>query len=1389
MARASQIKPGALVLGEYTVECLVGVGGMGSVHKAHDRDGQIVAVKVLERDEQHFNERFAREAQMLMQLEHPAIVRCIESGVTDGGDHVLILEWLDGIDLATRLRAKPFSLSEVLQLIARIAHALEFAHSRGMVHRDVKPGNIFLPAGEVASAKLLDFGMARWTAAKALTVTGTQMGTPAYMAPEQIRGERHIGPRADIFALGCVFYECLTGRPAFAGEHTMAVFYKILVEPTPTLERNTVAGTPEIGALVERMLAKHTTDRPRSSHQVARHLEEILARLPGTVADSLLARSVRKVDAITATEQHLVNVIVVAASTDAPDLWRTAAQLSGHDQPTEMMSVGSMPTQAHIDARPHPDHSITQLVRPGDPASAPARTGPGSGPVRAQTDADGTATTDTQTAPGTVVDLTDMRRLGARFEAFGARLDCLRDGSLIAVVDARTTATDQAVNAARCALHLRTMLPARPMALATGRAVVGQRQLIGEVIERAVELLSHKPEDAGAGADGSLPVRIDALTHGLLGARFVLERDEHGSLLCGEHGSQGEPRLLGRTTPFVGRRRELAVLTATFDECVEDRIARAVLVTAPPGYGKSRLEREFSRSLADTDTELEIWRCDGDPMRAGLPLDMLAQVVRSAARIEALDTVAGKRDKVRALVDRSAAADQAERVAAFLCELIKAPMADGENVQLRAARTDPRLMGDQIRRAAEELLASAVKHHPLVLILEDLHWGDRATVTVLDLALRHLGDWPLLIVAFARPEVRKTFPRLWASHELVTLELGRLTNRAARKLAQSVLGRGGGDQRDNKRDDERDEQRLDALIARADGNAFYLEELLRSAAVGQWELPETVLAMVHSRLESLDPIARRILRAGSIFGDRFWRGSVDALLGKAVAVDRVLEELVEGEVIQRAGASRFAEEVEYVFHHNLIREAAYGMLTAEDRTRGHRLAGKWLERVGESDAKVVAEQLLRGDAPEDALPYFLRAAEDALEAGAFAVADALAERGVACGATGQTLGELRRVQVEAHYWRSENAEASKLGREALTLLSLGSRAWYDAAAAAVVAWARLGEVSALEQFAAPLHRSRFPGHDRDGWLMAAAQLAKALFLHGRVDFASELLASIEAEVTELDDEDPAVAARVHRARADRALVASGDPAVNMIETQKAARRFEEAGDLRQACMERISIGYSMLELGLNDAAAAELRSALATAEHMGLDSAIDYAKHNLCLVLAYQGRLDKAKELAKQAASSYEQQGNQRMAAATWAYLAIMLTMDGQPVEAEKTASLALSFEAEPTPTRCMVLAIQARILGRSGKSEQALELARQAIALKNRLDGLDEGEAIVLLAHAEALHGHGQTESARAAIARARDRLHERAASIPRADWRLAFLENLPDHARTLELAAAWDA
>jgi predicted ATPase len=200
----------------------------------------------------------------------------------------------------------------------------------------------------------------------------------------------------------------------------------------------------------------------------------------------------------------------------------------------------------------------------------------------------------------------------------------------------------------------------------------------------------------------------------------------------------------------------------------------------------------------------------------------------------------------------------------------------------------------------------------------------------------------LMVLALARSDIFKSFPNIWAGTEMQEIALSRLTPRAAERLVHEVF------------DEQLAPDVAARIIAHADGNAFYLEEILRHVAENHRnDLPETVIALVQSRVERLEPEGRRIMRAASIFGEVFWRGGLAAVLGPnpgAHELDRWLRILQERELLVAVDARRFPGEPEFEFRHGLLREAAYAMLTDADRAAGHASAGDWLEQLGERDS-------------------------------------------------------------------------------------------------------------------------------------------------------------------------------------------------------------------------------------------------------------------------------------------------------------------------------------------------------------------------------------------------------------------------------------------------------
>ena len=215
--------------GRYRVDALLAHGGMGDVYRGTDDvAGTPVAIKVLRHLAAEQARRFATEARTLERLDHPAIVRFCESGA-DGTTPYLVMEYVDGPTLAEVLAAEgPLSVERAAVMGMRLADGLAHAHHLGIVHRDVKPGNVLV--GSDGLARLADFGIARLTDATTLTQTGWLVGTASYLAPEQLEG-RHVGPRADVYSLGLVLLEATTGRRAYDGSPTEAAMARLVREP------------------------------------------------------------------------------------------------------------------------------------------------------------------------------------------------------------------------------------------------------------------------------------------------------------------------------------------------------------------------------------------------------------------------------------------------------------------------------------------------------------------------------------------------------------------------------------------------------------------------------------------------------------------------------------------------------------------------------------------------------------------------------------------------------------------------------------------------------------------------------------------------------------------------------------------------------------------------------------------------------------------------------------------------------------------------------------------------------------------------------------------------------------------------------------------------------
>ncbi|MBK7075809.1 MAG: protein kinase [Myxococcales bacterium] len=1275
-----------LVIAErFELEELAESGGMGSVYRARDRlTGNRVAVKLLAKANQRWAERFRREALALAELAHPAIVRYVAHGLTPTGEPYLAMEWLSGEPLSARLRRGRLSLPEACDLGIRISDALTFAHAAGVIHRDLKPANVFLVDGDCRGATLLDFGVARMrTLHSDTTRTGDRVGTPRYMAPEQVRAARAVDWRCDLWSLGCVLYTCLAGRPPFSAPDEMATWGKILLEEAPVLSVARPDAPPPLVALVRRLLEKEPTLRPASAAVVANELRRI----------------------------------------ERPE---------GPDS-TGITSVGvSLATSG--------EHRRVALVMIG--------------PLRAATD-DDDGDDSAEARPSELPHV----ELAASADRHGGTFEPLAHGGAIITFAGSPAATDLVARAARCALEARAACGAA-IALASGRGSAGNLS-VGEAIERAAELLRRAP----ASADRERAVIVDEVSAALLGPRFEVTA---GGALRAERPDDGVRTILGRATPTVGRERELNLLVQACRDSADEPAAAALVVVGDAGVGKSRLRHEVIARLGGS---ARVWSGRGDPVRAGSPFSLLGSALRRRLGVDDIATAAARTAAVRRVqvAVEDVGLDDAERVTAFLAELIGAPPVGMATAQLAAARRQPRLMNDQLRRAFLELVAAELARGPIVWTFDDLHWGDAPSIELVDEALRAFADRPLAVIGFARPEVEGLFPRLWAQRGATQVRLGPLAKKAATRLAEGVLGVGAAP------------ATIAAVVERAGGNAFFLEELLRAAAGGEVDrLPETVVAMVQVRLEALAAPARQVLRAAAVLGSRFAVTPLAALLGSELP-ERELDQLLADLVARELLVAEDLDRRELSFRHDTIREAAYGTLLDSDRQLAHRTAGLWLEAQHERDALTVAQHLEAGGEEARAALWYRYAAEHALEAGdPHAVIDRAA-RGLECGAVEHERGGLLLLACIAHDWLGETEATERCALGALDAAREGSAVWLRAAAELAVVAGRLGNHHLLVGVARDLARAR-AGEARRERVVALAIVASELLLVGHVDQARRLLERIE-DLHDAWSTDGVAGAWRLRARGIAALV-GGDSVAALTLMQASTTQMEEVGARRDLASGLTNIGFLEIMVGRFGEAEATLRRGLALANELGAVRITTVATQNLALALFYRGKPGEGLRTAVLAEQRARDQDSLRIAGAAMVYQARCLLALDRAAEARAVATRALEVLAAMPPTLAYAYgAVAAAALAEHDVAAAAIA-ATTADRLLEELGAIEEGDAFVRLVLAQVRVALGEPREA-ARIARgALARIEAAAEGLSDPSARASFAA-LPEHVALADLAA----
>jgi len=1297
---------GDLVGHRFVIERVAGSGGMATVYRARDKQtGMRVALKLVEAGDAETLRRFDQEARSLVELRHPNVVGYVAHGALGpddpaGDPHAhggrwLAMEWLEGESLAERLRRGPLSIEDTITLGARVARTLEAAHAHGVIHRDIKPQNLILLGSSVEEVRLIDFGIAQTdTSTSRLTQTGMALGTPGYMAPEQARGDgTRVDGRADLFSLGAVLFECLTGRPAFEGNHLMALLARLLFEEPSRVHDHRPEAPSALDRLVAVLLSKSPEERPRDAGAVALALESMVSarssiRPPRSDEDIALGFTERRLFAIVAVHPR------------------------GRQSTTDLEQMRISRERAA---------ALEAAVRP-----------------------------------------------------FSADVSILGNGALFVSLSGKGSARDLTARAARAALAVRTLIgeTSNPtsMAVVTGLGEANGKVPIGEIAERAVVLL----QDGERYAD--VEILIDEVTAALLDGRFEVRHEKADRILERERAMPEQARtLLGRKSPFLGRDRELRMMEDLVTGCFDDPAGRAVIVVGAAGMGKSRLKQELLARIAASRPDVVVESGRGDHLTQGSPFSLIASALQTTAGITAGEPQAVRCAKLEETFGPALPPGRRKHVIEFLGEMTGISYPDEHTPHLRAARQNASLMADRVREAYLELLAAELAGKPRLLVLEDLQWGDAASVNLVDAALRAFDDRPFAVLALGRPELAQRFPRLWEERDVQTVRLPALGARATSALVRHYL-----EGRISEAESER-------VVTRAAGNPFYLEEIVRAIAEDRGnEIPETALGMVESRLAALAPAERRLLRLASVFGKAFWVDGLAALAGtSSESLAPMLALLEARELVSRNDTGRFSRHTEYEFRHALLEEGSYATLTESDRKHAHKRAGQWLLSAGETDPRVLAEHFGRAGDAARAIGYYVLAAEHSLAAGDNDGAVALAEAGLTLGATGEEAAELRAIQTDAWTWSSQYVRAHEAAQVALFLAKPGSASHARAIGGVITNGLMLRRVDVVEDAMADLividpEPRAVPTL---AWAFAMA-VSTSLFALQR-DRAERFLRRMEEVTLPFSTSDPVVMGWLASTQAYWARFVEQD-LWNALELDRlSARGFREAGDPRSAAYAEAHIAGDLLDLGAFEDAESSVVRVFDASPTGSLPALL--ARSVQAWICFSRGAITDGIHISDLVAKEADDLGESLIYVNTRLGVIEARIGRGDLDQARRDLdTLEMAARAVPL-TDIWFTQISAALELAEGHIERAATLLHATITRGTRA-GIEHRRFTTLrLWHAKAVDAIGRRDEAILWLRRLTDELATRARSIGDPTLRKSYLERVPTHAKALALHRAW--
>lgn len=909
----------------------LGEGGMGVVYKAQDnRLNRSVAIKFLpdfvkaEKDE---HQRFKLEAQSAAGLNHHNITTIYAIEETENVTFI-VMEYVEGHELRHFIRAGDLTVEEIVKIGIQIADGLQAAHEHGIVHRDIKSANIML--NKKGRVKIMDFGLAKVLGRSHMTKVGTTLGTIAYMSPEQSRGES-VDARSDIWSLGVVLYEMLTGKLPFRGDYEAAVLYAILNERPLPLEEIRKDVPANLIAIIAKALKKNPDDRYQNLNDMLDALYALQPNLQLHVTKNGGSKQVEN-ERRPSSSTHLSSSH--AERRQITSLYCRLIPMSPLDQVD--------PEELH-DAMPSFYDICDKVVNRFDGYISPS--------------------------------------VGEGVQVFfgypQAHEDDARRAALagLAIIEGMQQQAEQRAKLGDAELAVQ-------VGIHTGMVVFGLREesgsqsVVGDAPEIATKLASMAAPNSMLASKNCLQLIEKFFEYEDLGEQSIIGSVYPLHIFQVLHQSTARSRMSDamerQQKALVGRRREFGLLQDHWEMLKEDGEGCVVCLNGDAGLGKSHLVAAL-KSLVQQDAKSWLTECQCSAFFTNTPLYPIVDFLeRVALGFDASDSKADRLKKIEGFLVQYGL-NLEENVPLF-GNLLSVPFAE----KFKALDVTPERQKQMTYDALIQILVRRAAQQPLLFVVEDLHWADPSTLELLT-KLVELGPTTKIYTLFTyRPDFSPPWP---ARSHVNTINLMKLKQKDVLEIINTVTG-----------GKELPADILQQILDKTDGIPLFVEQLTRSVIESskvvkqenryiiadnkkQVAIPATLRDSLTSRLDRLGS-AKEIAQLGAVIGREF----SSTLLQKLVPIkDDVLEmelaKLVDAELLYKSALVSNT----FVFKHALIQDAAYESILKKTRQALHGDIAKALHElqpnIENNQPETLAHHFTAAREFDKAIPLWLKAGQ------------------------------------------------------------------------------------------------------------------------------------------------------------------------------------------------------------------------------------------------------------------------------------------------------------------------------------------------------------------------------------------------------------------------------